>query len=183
MTIVPTGTLDKWATRARRGALYTLKSLLEFRDLIKSEGYREEGVLMQATKEAAEAMLMAPETLRDLMGKVREYPKDKLIYWINNGVSFDHMEKANSIAELAKRTPAALLDEAIQIGNPDGKTMTVNEMVSFALGVVDKNKRNAMTHFVPLLERLGKFPTRFKWDSDKTARYNNWLDAGKEFFR
>ena len=182
MTLIPEAVRKTWRTRARRGALNTLKSLLEFRTLIVSEGYREEGVLMQAYREASEDMLVAPETLRDYMGKIREYSKDELIYWLNNGVSFDHLEKANSVAELANRTPAELLNEAVTVGNEKGKTMTVNEMVSFALGVVDKPKRNIIYHFIPLYERLGKFPSRFKFDTEKTKRYMQWLDAGKEFF-
>ena len=183
MTLIPTKFRERTRTRSRRGALSKLKSLLEFRDLVKAEGYREEGVLMQAYKEQAEDMMISPETLRDDMGKIREYPAEKLVYWISNGVSFDHMEKAGRVAELANLTPAALMDEAVTIGNADGKTMTVDEMVSHALGVVETPKRNGIYHFIPLLERLGKFPTRFKWDSEKTERYNGWLDAGKEFFK
>lgn len=182
MTLIPSDMRNRWSTRARRGALNMLKSLLEFRELIVSEGYREEGVLMQAYREAADSMLMSPETLRDYMGKVREYPKEKLVYWLSNGLSFDHLEKANAVAELAKRTPADLLNEAIDVGNADGKTMTVDEMVSFALGVVDKPRRSVIHHFIPLYERLGKFPSRFRWDEEKTRRYFSWLDNGKEFF-
>lgn len=182
MTLIPEGMRERWRTRARRGALNTLKSLLEFRELIVSEGYREEGVLMQAYSEAAEDMLMAPETLRDYMGKIREYPRQTLVYWLSNGLSFDHLEKANSIAELAQRTPAQLLDEAIEVGNENGETMTVNQMVSFALGVVDRQKRSIIYHFIPLYERLGKFPTRFKFDAEKTKEYMQWLDAGRKFF-
>ena len=179
--IIPTGMKQRWTTRARRGTLSTLKSLLEFRELVPE--YRAENCLMQAYKEAAEAMLISDETLRDLMGKIREYPAEKLVYWINNGVVFDHMEKAGLVAELSGRTPAALLDEAVTVGNEKGKTMTADEMVSFALGVVSTKAKTPIYHFLPMYERLGKFPNRFKWDEGKTKRYTAWLDQGKEFFK
>lgn len=179
--IVPAKLAERWTTRARRGALNTLKSLLEFRELVPE--YRAENVLMQAYKEAAEYMLISDETLRDLMGKIRNYPEEKLIYWIENGVVFDHMEKANLLYEIAKReSPAELLDEAISVGGENGKTMTVQEMTAFALGVATGKGKKHIFHALPLFERLGKFPNRFGWDEAKTSEYSAWLDAGKRFF-
>lgn len=180
--IVPQGLKDRWRTRARRGALSMLKSLLEFRELVPE--YKAEGCLMQAYREAAEAMLISDETLRDLMGKIREYPEDRLIYLINNGVSYDHMEKAHLVSELAGyNDPLMLLEAAVEVGNEEGKTMTVKEMTSFALGSVDGNRKNPIYHFLPLYERLGKFPTRYGWDEQVTKSYMSWLDDGKRFFK
>lgn len=180
MTLIPTGTLDRWRTRARRGALLKLKSLLEFRDLIKTEGYREEGVLMQAYKEAAEAMLIAAGTLRDDMANIREYPEDKLIYWITNGVSFDHLEKSNQLAEIAHKAPATLLDECIDPGGEAGETLTVRELTALALGEVPQPMKASTYRLTAIFSQLRKFHTD-TWSDDKTTRFNTWLDAGQEF--
>lgn len=137
---------------------------------------------MDAYREAAEAMLIHSETLRDLMGKIREYAPAKLKYWIRHGVCFDHFEKANLLAETAKKTPMQLLDECIELGNEEGKTMTVREMVAFTLGERRKNGNKAAFHWLPLYERLGKFPTKLGWDEGKTERWTNWLNEGKDFF-
>lgn len=178
MTLIPLTTLDRWRTRARRGALLKLKTLLEFRELV--DEYRAEAVLMQAYREAAEAMLISPETLRDDMHKIREYPEMKLVYWIANGVSFDHLEKANALAEIAQKTPAALLDEAIDLGNASGETMTVRELVGHALGEVAQPMKPFTYRRAVIWNQLGKFPTD-GWDDGKVSRFNEWREAGKEF--
>ena len=33
-----------------------------------------------------------------------------------------------------------------------------------------------------LYDRLGAYPEFFQWDGDKSSRYQNWLEQGKEFF-
>lgn len=176
--LIPAATLTRWQTRARRGALSTLKSLLEFRELVPD--FRAEAVLMQAYQDAAKAMMIATDTLRDLMGKIREYPEGQLIFWINNGVSFDHMEKANQLAEIAHKTPAALLNEAVNPGNATGETMTVRELTAYALGEVAQPMKAITYRRVTLWNSLGKFPTT-GWDDDKVSRFAEWREAGREF--
>lgn len=177
MTLIPTVTLERWHVTARRNALVKLEMLLEFRAMMPD--FKAENVLMEAYKEAAEAMLISPETLRDDMGKIREYQEEQLRYWIDNGVSFDHMEKAAQLAEIAHKTPARLLDECIDPGNANGDTMTVKELIAFALG--EKPKPRHTLGLVVMFDRLRKFPTNYGWDIEKTTRFTSWLDAGKEF--
>lgn len=181
MTIIPSGMLMRWSTRARRGSLSKLHTLLEFRDLCKSEGYKDENCLMQAYKEAAEAMMIAPETLRDDMGKIRNYPARRLMYWLSNGLSFDHLETANRLAEVAKKTPEKLLNEALDPGNATGQPMTVNELTLFAIGEVPQSSRPHVYRLVVLFDKLRKFPTQYKWDELKAMRFTEWLELGKEF--
>jgi len=179
MMFIPAETKTVWRQRARRGALSKLKSLLEFREMIAD--YKAEHVLMEAYKEAAEAMLIAPETLRDDMGKIREYSRENLVRWLSSGLSFDHLETANRLAEAAKKTPAQLLNEAIDPGNATGETMTVDELAVYAIGELPHNSRRAVIQMTIMFDRLRKFPTRFKWDEIKTGRFTDWLDLGKEF--
>lgn len=179
MMLIPLSTLTVWRTRARRGALSKLKSLLEFRELARD--FKAEGVLMQAYTDAAQAMLCSAETLRDDMGKIREYSEAQLIYWITNGVSFDHLETANRLAEVAKKTPAQLLNEAIDPGNATGATMTVKELKSHALGEINNTHKPYIYKLIVFFERLGKLPSEYNWGIEKTDRFMSWLGSGKEF--
>ena len=171
-------TLDRWTKRARRGALSKLASLLEFRELMAD--FRAENVLMEAYAEASVAMCCSAETLRGDMGIIREYSRDDLVYWLSNGVLFDHIEKANQLAELAHKFPAQLLNECIDPGNAVGDTMTVKELQAFALG--ERKIHPAVYRFNILFSRLLKFPSELNWSDEKTGRYESWLEVGKEFF-
>lgn len=179
VTLIPLSTKTVWRQRARRGALSKLKTLLEFRELMPE--YKAEGVLMQAYKEASEAMMCAPETLRDDMGKVREYSREDLVRWLSNGLSFDHLETANRLAEVAHKTPAQLLNEALDPGNATGEPMTVDELAIYATGELSHNSRRGVIQMVIMFDKLRKFPNRFNWDEIKTMRFTDWLDLGKEF--
>jgi hypothetical protein len=102
------------------------------------------------------------------------------VYWLNNGVSFEHLETANAMAEKANKTPVQLLNECIEKGGPTGKTMTVNELISFANG---ENAKHPILYRVTIwFERLGKSPSLFGWNTEKTSAFNTWLDAGRSFF-
>jgi hypothetical protein len=176
--LIPAETLSRWRTRARRGALMKLKSLLEFRELV--DEFRAEAVLMQAYKEASESMLIAVDTLRDDMYKIRDYPADRLVYWLENGVSFDHLERAARLSDVAHKPPAQLLDEAIELGNETGQTMTAAELTSHAMSEVEKPMKLIVYRRTVIYNRLGKFPTT-GFDDAKLARFNDWREAGREF--
>lgn len=180
MTLIPVADLMRWSHNARKSDLLKLENLVEFREFLSE--IRGDGTIMMAYRDASEAMSMAPETLRDYMGKIREYPVEKLQLWLVKGVSWDHFEKANSVAEIAHVTPAQLLDEAVDPGNAEGKTMTVREMLSHALGGREKPGGAGRYHWLPVYERLGKFPSRLGWEPDKTCRFQKWLADGSEFF-
>lgn len=181
MNFIADETKARWITRARRGALSKLRNLIEFRALM--DDAKAEGVLMQVYAEAAEAMLCATDTLRRDIGIIREYPTTDLIHWIANGISFDHMETANALHEYAHKAPADLLNEAINPGNAEGATMTVRELTAYTLG--EKKRTPLIFQVANLFERIGGIPHRWKlnWDEEKTMRFNDWIETGKEFFK
>lgn len=179
MTLIPTGTLQVWRTRARRSSLSKLRSLLEFRDMAPE--YKAEGVLMQAYREAAEAMTCSPETLRFDMNLIREYPAEQLVYWLSNGLSFDHLAAANRLAEAARKTPARLLNEAIDPGNATGAPMTVDELEVFATGELPHSERARTYRIVLMFDKLQKAIYQASWDVAKQSRFTDWWSAGEEF--
>lgn len=170
-----------WTARARRNAHSKLQSLLEFRALLndaKAEGYPP---LMELYAEAAEAMECAIDTLRRDVATIREYSAVDLSNWIVQGISFDHMETANSLAEIAHKAPADLLHEAINPGNATGETMTVKELQAHALG--ERPMPAPMYWVNKVFTALGNFPIRWNWSDEKKQRWNEWLEQGKEFLK
>jgi hypothetical protein len=177
--LIDAATAARWTRRARRGALSKLRSLLEFRDMV--EDFRAENVLMQAYSEAAVIMVCSADTLRGDMANIRDYSEADLVRWITNKVSFDHMEKAHELAELAHKTPMQLLNECIDPGNAVGDTMTVRELQSFALG--EQKIHPAVYRWNVIFPRLCNFPTQLQWNDEKSRRWQLWIDEGKEFFK
>lgn len=179
-SLLPAEMLRRMNRRARRGNLMLLRSLCEFRDWL-SDMQENEIKKMQCYKEAARAMMLAAATVRDYMGKIGDYPEERLLAWLSNGLSFDHLEKANQYADAKKMQPAELLDFALT-GNEYGFPMTVDEMVCFSLGEKENMPRREMRAFMVLFEKLRKFPLKFEWDNEKSKRFSGWLILGLEFF-
>jgi len=177
-SMLPTEQVEIVRARAQSGAFAELESLLWFRE--NEDDWREEKTLMRAYKEYSEAMMISADTLRRKMAIIRNYPAEKLVHWIANGVGFDSMERANELAQIAKKTPMQLLDEAVELGNENGKPMTTDELTSHALGEVKRDP--ALFRINALLSRLGRFPDLLKWDNGKRENFTKWLEAGREFF-
>lgn len=177
MTLTPTAIYESWCRRAKRGNLLLVKSLCELRELL-SDCEHNGAMQLQHKKEFCKAYGYAMETLRDYIGKIREYSYEQLIYWIDSGVSFDHLEKANTHAEAKQMTPAQLLDFAVE------EKMTVDEMVSFALGEKETPAHTvqAKRWFIKALGWLEKVSQRAGWDVKKQERYNEWIKEGWEFW-
>lgn len=171
-------TLSRWATRARRSAYNKLVNLLEFREMIPD--FKAEGVLMEAYKEAGAAMMISPETLRRDIATIREYSKQDLVRWIRQGVSFDHLDTANSLYEIAHKSPKQLIEECIDPGNATGETMTVPELTAFALG--EREIHPAVYQVNVWISRLCNFPTVLGWADEKRARFDEVIKQLKEFF-
>ncbi len=169
---------DTVRARAKAGALAELESLLEFRELM--DEWKTEGVLMQAYGEWADAMMIAKDTLRRKIANIRNYAADDLYRWIEQGAGFEHLETSNTLAELAHKTPKQLMNEAVDLGDGNGKVMTVDQLTSHALG--EQKHEPALFRVNALLSRLGRFPSLLKWGTEKTDKYNQWLEAGREFF-
>ena len=176
--MIPERTLQRVRQRARRGNALKLLNLLDFRRDFQE--YKDEKVLMQAYSEWAEAMMISPDTLRRDLATIRNYSPENLAYWLNSGVSFEHIETANAMAEKAKKTPVQLLNECITLGGKNGRPMTVNELISFANG---ENVRHPIMYRVSIwFSALGKSPSLFGWDHEKTTSFNSWLEAGRSYF-
>lgn len=178
-TMLPAEALSSARKRAQAGAYGELESLLWFRE--HEDEWRSERVLMTAYHEYADAMMIAPDTLRDNLAKIRNYTPADLKRWIAKGLWLGHLERANAIAEIAGRSPKKLLDEAVEKGDEYGKPMTIDGMTAFALG--DKPLPPVFFKFNVTLRKLGSIPNLAKWDDEKTERWRQWLDAGLEFFR
>ena len=181
MNHIANGYKQQWQARARRSSELKLESLLEFRDILgdaRAEGYPP---LMELYAEAAPAMLCAVDTLRRDIAAIREYPEDVLRGWLANGLSFDHLETANQLGEIAHKAPADLLHEAIDPGNATGDAMTVRELVSHALG--ERPMPTPMYWVNRLFTSIVGVPQRLNWNDEKTSRFHDWLEAGKDFFK
>lgn len=176
--LLPEKRREKTRTRAKLGALGTLESLLEFREDI--DDWKAEGRLMQAYQEQAADMMLARDTLRRYIGNIRNYSADDLTRWIEAGAWMDHIETANTLAEIAKKTPKQLMDECVDMGDENGKTMTVEQLTAHALGELPR-KDTVMYRMNNLFSQLGKFPSLLKWGAEKTTRFTTWLEAGREF--
>ena len=114
------------------------------------------------------------------MSNVRNYAADDLYRWFEEGAGHEHLETANTLAELAKKTPKQLMNEAVDLGDQHGKVMTVDQLTSHALG--ERKAEPALFRVNTILSRLGRFPLLLKWGDEKTNKYNQWLEAGREFF-
>jgi hypothetical protein len=176
--MLPIGQLELVRTRAQSGAFAELESLLWFRE--NEDDWRQEKTLMRAYQEYAEAMMISAATLREKMAIIRNYPPEKMVYWISNGVGFDTMQRANELAQIAKKTPAQLLDEAVELGGANGKTMTADELTCHALGEVKRDP--AFFRVNALLSRLERLPVLMQWEAGKREKFASWVEAGREFF-
>lgn len=181
MSLIPEPIGRRWQRRSYRQNVNKLQNLLEFRELVPD--YKAEGVLMQAYAEAAVKMTCAESTLRDDMSTIREYPSEKLHYWITNKLSFDHIKTANRLAETAKRTPEWLLDFCIDPGNEVGEQLTVAELEAFCIAELPQSKRTIAQKIAKLLDEIKSVIVKADWDDKKQERFTQWWGAGEEFRR
>ena len=135
---------------------------------------------VRLTSKTTEAMGVSRDTLRRKIATIRNYSADDLVRWIENRISFEHMETANTLAELAKKTPKQLLNEAMNLGDENGQPMTVDRLTAFALG--EQKREPALFRVNTILSRLGRFPLLLKWSSEKTDKFNSLMEAVREFF-
>lgn len=177
-TMLPKELLEKLRQRAYRGVVLKLANLLEIRGIIEDAKAEGDRVLMQIYKEVSEAMLCHPDTIRADLATIRNYSPEKLMFWTGNGLGFSHIETANQYAELAHKTPLQLLDEAVQLGGPNGKPMTVQELITFAMG--EQKREPAMFRFNALMSRLARMPDLMRWDEKRTGEFLQLLTKLRE---
>jgi len=164
--------------RAVASAHAEMENLLLWRELSTEFAY---GKKERAEEQYSAAMMISPATLRRKMWQIRSYTPDDLYRWTDAGISFEHFERAAEYAQIAKKTPKQLLDECITLGDENGNTMTVNNMISHALG--ERTPRPAMFSINNLFSRFSSLPQVAKFEPAKRSRFDAWIEAGREFFQ
>lgn len=176
--IIPRHVLKSVTERAQAGAMGELESLLLWRDEFAKE--LNHGEILQGMAEFSKAMLISRETFRRKLWQIRGYKREDLERWIASGACFEHFEVAGSLAELSKKPPKQLLDEAIELGDEHGKTMSVENLTTHALG--EKYSPHTFKAF-SLLSRLAALAPKSDWDAEKQNRYKNLIEQFKEFWK
>ena len=163
--------------RARQSTVLKLENFLELRDFISEN---ENKIIEQGWEnfyeEAGNWMDFSGDSISKGLDIIRAHPDENLKRWIKGGLSFDHIEKANTLQKYCQFTSEQILDAAIDLGGKNGKRMTVKEMTAFALG---ENVPLPPTYdFVKTLSGwLTKIPLKFKeWDSTKVYRVTELIN-------
>ena len=178
MTLIPRAFGLELQRNARASRKLKLDNLLKLRDfifenleVIKSTGW------MKFYEEAGDWLDVSGATVRDDLAMIRNYPDAKLKEWITV-LSFNHIDEANSVQNdpACKFDAAQLLDAAIAFGNGEGKRMTVNEMITFALG--ERETHSPGFSFISTLTGwIEKVPQKFGWDDAKKAEFKADIKA------
>lgn len=171
MTLLPTGMLEKWQSRARAGNIALLENVIEFVDEFYDE--LKHGELMQAYREGADANFCSEYTFRDRVGLVVRYRKCDLVMWFMNGIGWDHLSTAPS---LRPDNPADLIASCLLVGNEQCETMTVREMTNFVLEGENKQRVKARYHFDKAFSKLWKLPNLLRWEPEKAERWSKDLN-------
>src|SRR3990167_8099905 len=98
--------------------------------------------------ECAREMKMPVATLRDQLGTIRAFPRKLLTYWLQY-ISFSHISLA---CYYMPDDPESLINEAITLGDGEGRTMTCEQMVAFATGGLVRPK--LVVRFTKAMDRL-----------------------------
>jgi hypothetical protein len=181
LSVIPAELLARWREHAKKRNLSKLCDIIDFRDFLLENDHNGTPIGL-IYKEAAAAMGYSDNTLQRNVRIIRSYPSEQLLKWIHAGLSFDHLEMANFYQD-EKKPAAWLLDKAIDPGNADGSIMTVDELILFA----NSEKKyteifiRAKNMWTRLVDLIGNSPKPL-WEPDKVLRYNEWREAGKEFF-
>lgn len=168
--LIPSDFGTRLQTRARKSTLLKLENFIELRDFyveneerIKSEG------MDKFYAEAADWMDYSPNTVDKNLDIIRNYTEEKLVYWVTNGLSFDHIETANWLQNESPFYGEQLLDAAIQLGSANGKRMTTAEMTAFALGTS-----------IPKPKTFSIVNTLSKWLSEIPSKFPDWSPSKVE---
>lgn len=168
----------KWRTRTYRSAMQKLYNLVELRALIEDATAEGQRVKMQMIAEAAEDFQCRADTVYSDLATIRNYSAEKLCEWVRNGVGFSHIETANRLQHIAKKSARQLLDECYQLGDASGRTMTVEKLEAHALG--EKVMKPVPDKINWVLRSLGKFPSLLGWDEVRVVKFNALMEQIRE---
>lgn len=175
MSLIPESRKREWRRSAHKRDSLDLNNLLDFRDLLEENAVNglPRHPIGELYAEAAEAMGYAKNTLERKIREIREYPADKLQGWLNDGLSFDHIEKAN---DYQNYPPAELLDKAVELGAKEGdKPMTVEEMITLANG--GKSPKETSARVTKAFGYLRKVPYWLGLSDEWTDEFLSDIDA------
>ena len=103
-----------------------LSNLIKLREIFEENAHRgatRDGI----ADEAAPSMKRKKATIRRKLWQIRDYPEDKLRYWLD-GLSYDHLEWANKhYIDAGFADPAEILDLAAE----DGMTVEAMEQTFY----------------------------------------------------
>lgn len=170
--------LEPVKIRARAGAYAELENVILWRELHEEIPH---GAKVAAEREFAAAMMCSPQTLRRKLKAINGFGVDRLCDWINADVAWEHFATAHDIAETAKKSPGQLLDECVALGDGHGKTMTVHDMIAFALGEQAASPESYAAF--GCLSRLAEIPVKLGWNETKVKRLAKLIVEIKELLR
>lgn len=169
--LIPADFGEKLQGLARKATKAKLQLLLEIRDFAE-ENYEKIEVTgwQNFYKEVSLWTNYSWHSIDKGLDTIRSYETKKLHYWTDNGLSFDHIENANWAQNQCTMYGDQILDAAIELGNENGKVMTVDEMLTFALGG-NIQKPEVYPLVNTLSKWLTKIPLKFPhWEPSKVSR-------------
>lgn len=174
--LIPAEFGNKLQQLARKATKAKLQLLIEIRDFAEENYDKIEATGWQNYyKEVAAWTNYSWHTIDKGLDTIRNYETAKLTYWTDNGLSFDHIESANWAQNQCTMYADQILDGAIELGNGHGKVMTVEEMLTFALGG-NARKPEAYPLMNTLSRWLTKIPDKFpNWDASKVSRVSELI--------
>lgn len=163
---------------ARASRKLKLDNLLKLRDFIE-ENFEviEQAGWMNFYAEAGDWLDVSAATVRDDLGMIRNYTDEQLKKWIAV-LSFNHIDTANGLQNdpACHYSAEQILDAAITFGDGQGKRMTVENMITFALG--ERAVRSPSFSFISTLTGwIEKVPHKFGWDKERAADFKKDLTA------
>lgn len=170
--LIPAELGQRLRTRARKSTELKMENFIELRDFFAENKARiEETGLMTFYEEAGDWLNYGGDAVRKYLGIIRDYPESKLREWVKGDLSFYHIDMANFIQNDSQFDAAQILDAAITLGNGNGRRMTVNEMIAFAVG--EKVKRSPQFHVIRTLTGwIDKLPLKMNWDDAKKKSFS-----------
>lgn len=183
--LIPRQFGEEIQTIARRISKSKLALFLKIRDFVEENYDKIEATGWQNFyQECATWTGYSADSIDKGLDIIRSYETSRLKYWIEEkGLSFDHIEKANSAQNHCTMYADQILDAAIELGNGNGKVMTVKEMVAFALG--GNVKKAAQFAFINTLSKwLRIIPVKFsEWDAAKVEEAKSLINRLMELMK
>jgi len=170
-------------SRARKSTLLKMENMIELRDFYFENKEKIDSV-QGFYEEAGDWMDFGAESVKKALNTIRNYPETVLIKWVKSGISFSHIETANWLQNVkgSKYTEALpLLNDVIGLGDENGKRMTVEKMIAFALGEKEYKERIKANFILSMFEKIRDFALA-NVKQELLPDFHEWLKQGARFF-